>query len=143
MTDKSYILSKNKGLLLNRKNELQQGDTKFVAEDIKTIDKLIDIVDGLKGQDLTDVVLIGSEVSVITNFEGTDEVDTYHLGLDLDIESGTISVLSKLGTAVFGHKVGETVSYFTDKRDLSARIVNEELELTEVEEKVNSYVKSI
>ena len=67
----------------------------------------------LIGTDLEDVVLLGNDVEVKLEYNDGD-VDYARFNLCMDFHDECVSILSPLGSSVFGAKVGESVLYEVD-----------------------------
>ena len=98
-------------------------DTQGVIED--RINKLESILKSatIVSTHATDVVAVGSAVTVIKNGDKTEKIYTLVGGEESDISSGKISVHSPFGEAVMGKKKGESFSYNAPSGPITYKII--------------------
>ncbi len=108
---KEISLQETLNYLKEQKVEFLGGTLKTGERFIKKIDELIEKTKSLMSKDnLDNIVVVGSLVDLRIKYDdGEIEHATYYLGLDF--AEDTISIFSPLGTAVYGAKTHETVSY--------------------------------
>ena len=83
----------------------------FVEGRIMTVRAMIRNAEIIEDNGPSDVVRLGSRVTVVE--EGLDEPEVYHIvgSAEVDPLNGRVSNESPIGQALMGQRVGETVSY--------------------------------
>ena len=72
----------------------------------------------------TDVVAVGSVITVVKNGEKDEKIYTIVGGEETDLSSGKISVHSPFGEAVIGKKKNQTFTYNAPSGPITYKIIN-------------------
>lgn len=104
------------------------------------LDNLIETTNGLMHENLEDVIVIGDYVDLRLFCDGVYRNLSINLGFDFNED--TITILSPLGSSIYGKKVGNIVSYKVNGVEATAEILNKNVFLEKCPENIELYNKS-